>query len=82
MTEKQFGSVSDSERPYIIKCYNFSSIMCVRLLPIFDYDFLFHCPSLMHSIGILYGQHFQTMLEHGVYELAYSSFHFLFDINL
>ena len=36
------------------------------LLPIFDYDFLSGCPSLMHDIDILYVQHCQVMWELGV----------------
>ena len=36
---------------------------CIRLLPIFDYDFLSNCNSLMHGIGIHFVQHFQAILQ-------------------
>ena len=37
--------------------------MCIKLLPIFDYDFLSNCHSLMHGIGIHFVQHFQAILQ-------------------
>ena len=59
---------------WISKCYTNLTIInrIIGLLPIFDYDFLSDCPSLMHGIGIHYVQHFQAMLERGVCELAHS----------
>ena len=49
--------------------------MYIQLLPIFVYDFLSDCQSLLYGIGIRYVQHFQAMLEHGVYELLYLHLH-------
>ena len=39
--------------------------MYIQLLPIFVYDFLSDCQSLLYGIGIRYMQHFQAMLEQG-----------------
>ena len=38
-------------------------MMCIRLLPIFDYDFISNCQSPMHGIGIHFVQHFQAILS-------------------
>ena len=51
----------------------------IRLLQIFEYDFLSDCPSLLHGIAICYVQHCQTMLECAVCELAHSFFHYGID---
>ena len=71
MTEKLFGYVFDSEYPNVTQILQIINRI-IGLLPIFDYDFLSDCPSLMHGIGIHYVQHFQAMLERGVCELAHS----------
>ena len=56
--------------------------MCIRLLPIFEYDFLSDCQSLMYGIGIHDVQQFQTMLEREViYICELAHFFFSFKIN-
>ena len=42
---------------------NYESIICICLLPtpVFDYNFLSDCPSLMHFIAIPYVQHCKAM---------------------
>ena len=75
LNDRQAGYVFDRERPNVI--INHQSIMCIRLLLIFDYDFLSNCSSLIKGISIHYLQHCEAMLEHGVYELAYNFFQLL-----
>ena len=79
MTKNLFIFLFDSERPNVTIINNVHDI---RLLSMFNDDFLHDCQSLMYGIGIHYVQHFQAMLELGVCELELDHFFFHLLLNV
>ena len=51
MSEKLLNQICIGQMLH--KCDNYYSIMCIRLLPMFDYDYLFDCLKLMHDIAVI-----------------------------
>ena len=51
MSEELFNQICIGQMLH--KCDNYYSIMCIRFLPMFDYDFLFDCLNLMHDTFVI-----------------------------
>ena len=62
-------------------CDNCKSIICILLSPIFHYDFLSDCPSLMHGLAIRYLQHCKAM-HVGACSMWARSLFLLFSISI
>ena len=56
--------------------------ICIRLLPIFDCDFLSYCQLLIYGIVIHYVQHFQAMEYVSLLTLSFSVFCFEISLGL
>ena len=80
MTEKLFNRISFWQwtskccTNVTITCSNQLLSMCIRLLLIFDYDFLSDCPPLMHDIAFHYVQHCKQCWSMGYVSLLTLSF--------